>query len=70
MAIQFIDLCSGIGGFHSGLMATGHFMCVGHAEIDKNAAKAYKANRLPLILVKFVQTTDAFFYVYVFVFLM
>lgn len=33
MAIQFIDLCSGIGGFHSGLMATGHFMCVGHAEI-------------------------------------
>lgn len=43
MAIQFIDLCSGIGGFHSGLMATGHFMCVGHAEIDQNAAKAYKA---------------------------
>ena len=41
MAIQFIDLCSGIGGFHSGLMATGHFMCVGHAEIDQNAAKAY-----------------------------
>ena len=40
MAIQFIDLCSGIGGFHSGLMATGHFMCVGHAEIDQNAAKA------------------------------
>ncbi len=36
MAIQFIDLCSGIGGFHSGLMATGHFMCVGHAEIDQN----------------------------------
>lgn len=35
-----------------------------------NPAKAYKANRLPLILVKFVQTTDAFFYVYVFVFLM
>ena len=43
MAIQFIDLCSGIGGFHSGLMATGHFECVGHAEIDPNAAKAYKA---------------------------
>ena len=34
MAIQFIDLCSGIGGFHSGLMATGHYECVGHAEID------------------------------------
>ena len=43
MAIQFIDLCSGIGGFHSGLMATGHYECVGHAEIDPDAAKAYKA---------------------------
>lgn len=43
MVIQFIDLCSGIGGFHSGLMATGHYECVGHAEIDPNAAKAYKA---------------------------
>ena len=43
MAIRFIDLCSGIGGFHSGLMATGHFECVGHAEIDPNAAKAYEA---------------------------
>ena len=43
MAIQFIDLCSGIGGFHSGLMATGYFKCVGHAEIDQNAAKAYRA---------------------------
>ena len=30
-------------GFHSGLMATGHYECVGHAEIDPNAAKAYKA---------------------------
>lgn len=43
MAIRFIDLCSGIGGFHSGLMATGHFECVGHAEIDPHADKAYKA---------------------------
>lgn len=43
MAIRFIDLCSGIGGFHSGLMATGHFECVGHAEIDPNTVKAYKA---------------------------
>ena len=41
MAIQFIDLCSGIGGFHSGLMATGHYECVGHAEIDRHASKAY-----------------------------
>lgn len=43
MAIQFIDLCSGIGGFHSGLVATGHYECVGHAEIDPHASKAYKA---------------------------
>ena len=43
MAIRFIDLCSGIGGFHSGLIAAGNFECVGHAEIDKYAAKAYKA---------------------------
>lgn len=39
MAIPFIDLCSGIGGFHSGLVNTGHYRCVGHAEIDKNAKK-------------------------------
>ena len=43
MAIPFIDLCSGIGGFHSGLVNTGHYRCVGHAEIDKNAEKAYNA---------------------------
>ena len=43
MAIPFIDLCSGIGGFHSGLVNTGHYRCVGHAEIDKNAEKAYSA---------------------------
>ena len=43
MAIPFIDLCSGIGGFHSGLINTGHYRCVGHAEIDKNAEKAYNA---------------------------
>ena len=42
MAIRFIDLCSGIGGFHSGLMATGHYQCVGHAEIDPYASKAYE----------------------------
>ena len=41
MAIKFIDLCSGIGGFHSGLTATGHYECVGHAEIDPHASKAY-----------------------------
>lgn len=43
MAIRFIDLCSGIGGFHSGLMATGYYECVGHAEIDKHALQAYAA---------------------------
>jgi len=43
MAIPFIDLCSGIGGFHFGLVNTGHYRCVGHAEIDKNAEKAYNA---------------------------
>lgn len=43
MAIRFIDLCSGIGGFHSGLVKTGHYKCIGHAEIDKNAEKAYRA---------------------------
>ena len=43
MAIPFIDLCSGIGGFHSGLMATGHYWCVGHAEIDPIPEKAYIA---------------------------
>ena len=43
MAIRFIDLCSGIGGFHSGLMATGHYECVGHSEIDRYAEKAYHA---------------------------
>ena len=43
MVIKFIDLCSGIGGFHSGLTATGHYKCVGHAEIDPHASKAYAA---------------------------
>ena len=43
MAIRFIDLCSGIGGFYSGLMTIGKFVCVGNAEIDKHATKAYKA---------------------------
>ncbi len=43
MAIRFIDLCSGIGGIHSGLVAAGDFTCVGHAEIDPYPEKAYKA---------------------------
>ena len=34
---------SGIGGFRSGLEAAGGFECIGFCEIDKNAAKAYRA---------------------------
>ena len=45
MAIQFIDLCSGIGGFHSGLVATGYYECVGHAEIDPHVQKRGWAER-------------------------
>ncbi len=50
MAIKFIDLCSGIGGFHSGLMATGHYKCVGHAEIDHNDLKDAFKSLKPTIL--------------------
>lgn len=34
---------SGIGGFRSGLEAAGGYECIGFCEIDKNAAKAYRA---------------------------
>ncbi len=43
MAILFYDVCSGIGGFRSGLEAIGGFKCVGHCEIDKYANQAYNA---------------------------
>ena len=47
MAIRFIDLCSGIGGFHSGLMATGHYQCVGHI---RNAMKRVRKKDSSIIL--------------------
>lgn len=43
MAIRFLDMFAGIGGFRSGLMAVGGFECVGHCEIDKYANQAYNA---------------------------
>ena len=41
--IRFFDIFSGIGGFRSGLEASGGFECVGHCEIDKYANQAYNA---------------------------
>ena len=41
--IRFFDAFSGIGGFRSGLEASGGFECVGHCEIDKYANQAYNA---------------------------
>ncbi len=43
MAIQFLDMFSGIGGFRSGLERIGGFKCIGHCEIDKYANQAYNA---------------------------
>lgn len=43
MAIRFLDMFAGIGGFRSGLEAVGGFECVGHCEIDKYANQAYNA---------------------------
>lgn len=43
MAIQFLDMFAGIGGFRSGLERIGGFSCVGFCEIDKHAGKAYRA---------------------------
>ncbi len=39
----FIDLFSGIGGFHLGLKRNGG-ICLGYSEIEKNAINAYCAN--------------------------
>lgn len=41
--MRFIDLFAGIGGFRLALEDLGH-LCVFSSEIDKNAAKYYKAN--------------------------
>jgi DNA (cytosine-5)-methyltransferase 1 len=43
MAIRYLDLFSGIGGFRSGLTLAGGFECVGHCEIDPYANRAYEA---------------------------
>ena len=40
--MNFIDICSGIGGFRTGLERNGH-NCVAFAEIDKFAIQSYKA---------------------------
>ncbi|NLR94950.1 DNA cytosine methyltransferase [Flammeovirga agarivorans] len=43
MSIKFIDLFSGIGGFHQALKELGH-ECVFASEIDSHAATIYKEN--------------------------
>lgn len=43
MAIRFLDMFAGIGGFRSGLEALGGFECIGYCEIDKYAKQAYDA---------------------------
>ena len=43
MAIRFLDMFAGIGGFRSGLERIGGFECIGHCEIDKYANQAYNA---------------------------
>lgn len=43
MAIRFLDMFAGIGGFRSGLEDVGGFECIGHCEIDKHANMAYCA---------------------------
>ena len=40
--LRYYDVCSGIGGFHTGLDRAGGFLCVGHCEIDKHAEAAYR----------------------------
>lgn len=40
--MNFIDICSGIGGFRTGLERNGH-NCIAFAEIDKFAVQSYKA---------------------------
>ncbi len=43
MAIRYIDMFAGIGGFRSGLDAIGGFQCIGYCEIDRYAKQAYEA---------------------------
>ncbi|MSO64787.1 MAG: hypothetical protein EXQ85_03125, partial [Alphaproteobacteria bacterium] len=41
--LRFIDLFSGLGGFHQALAGLGH-RCVFAAEIDQNLAALYEQN--------------------------
>lgn len=43
MAIRYLDMFAGIGGFRSGLERLGGFECIGFCEIDKYAKKSYEA---------------------------
>ena len=43
MAIRYLDMFAGIGGFRSGLERLGGFTCVGYCEIDPYAKQAYDA---------------------------
>jgi len=42
MSIRYFDMFAGIGGFRSGLEATGGFECVGYCEINRYAKLAYE----------------------------
>lgn len=43
MAIRYLDMFAGIGGFRSGLERIGGFECIGYCEIDKYAKQSYEA---------------------------
>ena len=43
MAIKYLDMFSGIGGFRSALDRVGGFECVGFCEIDEKAKETYEA---------------------------
>lgn len=43
MAIKYLDMFAGIGGFRSGLEKISGFECIGYCEIDKYAKQSYEA---------------------------
>ena len=43
MAIKYLDMFAGIGGFRSGLEKIGGSECIGYCEIDKYAKQSYEA---------------------------
>ena len=43
MAIKYLNMFAGIGGFRSGLEKIGGFECIGYCEIDKYAKQSYEA---------------------------